>query len=554
MALADILNYTGNAALAGQADSVIDLSPALKSLDGLNERRNQVADIDYRQKIADRDRTFSAIANMQADFDKVPPEYRAGMKDQIKKISDLLMQPGAFEDGEKIKQVQDEMSSFQETNAYAKTNYKTVKEEEMAAAKEEDTELRTKMLEHISKQKKAYQRDPHAIYDPFKKNTAIDFKAIIPKGKTASKVNSSNGVNDNVVNYIDPISIIEEFDAKMKDVKDGTNFKKQINSATEQFMTEDRNPEARTKELISWNNKINEANSFITEPNLKIKTIPNAFINAYNNGGSAEFSDAGGVDDISREDFQKAMVVATSFSQKESTVVNEERSKALLQASQIKENDARAKKALADIETDKMNATSTRITAISGRIRADAAAAAQKNKNKLSEQEKTDATMFSNTFIDKTKTAVSTNAKGVKSFMKFVAVGDLPGGFNKLNGIMIDDKGKLTTGALDPFVSKGGMQYYKVKYHDPQTNEEINIDNRVLKDGYALTLKQNNTTEKIYSMDNYISSLAKKGLLKPEYGGKNGIMNGEAIGMAARAIASKGKKGENLVNDENPNE
>ena len=73
MALAEILNYTGNAALAGQAGAVMDLTPSTKALEELNDRRNTVSDLEYKQKIADRDRTFTAIANLQADFYKFLP-------------------------------------------------------------------------------------------------------------------------------------------------------------------------------------------------------------------------------------------------------------------------------------------------------------------------------------------------------------------------------------------------------------------------------------------------------------------------------------------------
>lgn len=543
MAFAEILNYTGNAALAGLADSVIDLSPALKSLDALNDRRNAVADMEYRQRIADRNKMFDAVANLKIDFDTILEEDRPVLNKKLTEIEDIIMQPGFFDDAEKLREHRKKENEFRELNAYAKTNYKTITEETIAASKEEDPELRDKMLNHVKEQRKKLVANPYTMYEPYKKDLKIDFDALLPKGERKGKVVSSEGFEDKVVSYVDPESLVREYNAKRIDT-DGNTFKNKMDKVTDQWVGENRSAEARVREMIAWNNKIIEANELITDPELKIKEIPTEFLNGFNQGAAPEFNE-----DFTKEDFQKAMIVGNRFNKTApSSVYNKERAEGAKIISEIQENQAQAAKYKSD--------------ANSNRIRANAYAAAQRQAQNMNEQERTDVKKVIGTLVDKIKlrtlfTTTSTkDGKAVsnKQVGGSVFVKDLPEGYTNINGVVLNDKGQFVPGKLEPFMSANGNQpYYKVEYYDARTNEKIDLKNKVFDDNYNLTLKNLNLDSKVYSKDNYIKDLIKQGnLINAEFQGKNGTANVESIGQSFRfmnAKSQRGKGGENIVNE-----
>lgn len=348
----DLLSYTGNANLASgssnfaNADNlgVIDLSKGMEFLNKFNERKNAVADRNYQQKIADRNRTFDTIAKLEADFDKVLPENREALRKKIDDISNTLLTPGVFENADLMKEAQKKISDFNELNAYAKTNYKTVTDDMKTAAQFTDPQVRDAYQKHVQAQRDKITKDPFALYDPYSMPVEVDFKKAMPSVSPVRKVTGTDAnFNDIYEEYTPTQGFKDNYNRMNTDVNYATE-KQMWDNISSSWLNENRNPKMKANEIDHWNKVIEMANK--KNPDATIKPIK---VDA---NGQPDFSSP----DFTIDDFNLAMYVGSNYKEGTGSAYNEEKAKGAKTASEIDENNAQAEKARQDWKTNRMKA------------------------------------------------------------------------------------------------------------------------------------------------------------------------------------------------------
>lgn len=543
MPLADVLQYGGNAALAGVGESVIDLSPALNAYQGFQNRLNAVADREYQQKIADRDTSFKAIANMQADLDKMLPENRGAVEGKVDEISKIITKPGFFEDPTMQQEYFKKFSEFKIMNAHAKTNYKTVMEDRIAAMQEVDPELRQRKLDHIAQQQKALGGDIYKLYDPFKPELGADFEQFAPKGSTLDQMIDKGNYTKDKFTYTNVPELLQQYEQQQVDAP-GSVTKNKWDVYRNAWISENRNPEERLKEIMRMNEKVVLANKWLPEGQ-KIKLIPNEFSRGFNNG-VPEFTES-----FTKNDFDKAMLVANRYKETMTTgILDEERAKLDKTLSDIKENEAQITKLKDDAQ--------------SNRIRANAYAAAQQAKASMEPKQAAETAVVFNTLLSKVQIGglTTVDSKGNKSRADVIFTEDVPESYQYINGLGIttgpDGKqNKLAPIKLEPFKDKKtGKGYYVTKYFDVKSGQPISPFDK--KDNYELTKRYTKALSdagfkdpKEYPYEQYLRGLAKKGAIGTSFVGQNGTSDINGIHESRRGLnnLSASSKVDDVIND-----
>ncbi len=299
MAQATILGYSGNANLAGNSGS-IDLSGAIPALRDVAMRINEVKDAEYKQKITDRDTVFKMISNLELDFDKVLPEVRDGMRSQIDEIEkDLLTNPDILNDREAYSKVQAKISKFNEMNAYAKTNYKTITEDLSELSKEADPEKRNRTAAYIQEQRNNLKKNPYDLYKPKDVELAVDLNKIMPVVEGKKVLVKTSGLESVYRTYTPPEEMIKQWQMNMVDTPNAT-IKNQWDLFTEAFLSSNKDKATKIAEMNQWNSVVKKANEDLPDGQ-KIKEIP------LDANGNPDFTK------ISRDDFQKAAYIGFRY-------------------------------------------------------------------------------------------------------------------------------------------------------------------------------------------------------------------------------------------------
>jgi len=355
---ADILNYQGNGDLAAGSSggATFELgtgsfAPAVASLDALNRRRNQVADMNHAQKIADRDKVFGMIANQQTDFDKLLPENQKEARDKIDLITEqLIKNPAILEDREAFAAVQKNIREFNEFNAYAKTNYKTITEDLAAASKIKGPEARKKAIDHVNGQRERLKQNTSELYEPYKEdptmNRELFFKPIgmttsdgqevqIPQttkttttakggapAKTTTTTSTVKGAkpvvsgvgtpapaksNDPLAKYYNKTEVHTNLDELEKTYNEtlvdghGEVAKNVLQQYTDELLNNPRSYKDKVKEYGQWNDVIDKANKHRPDgkkfEKVRLDSNGNPILD----------------NEFTREDFQKAMYIAHEY-------------------------------------------------------------------------------------------------------------------------------------------------------------------------------------------------------------------------------------------------
>lgn len=534
MAIASILDYKGNAALGGNMPQVGGVSQqAMDSFAALNRRKNEVADAEYQQKINDRDRVFNAISQMQADLDKVLPEDLPRLKKQVDDLTDKLMQPDVFDDQQLMAEVQKGISDFKVQNAYAKTNYKTIAEETIAASKITDPEKRQKMLQHIREQRARLTQDPTQLYDPYKQDLTVDFDTLLPKGESKTKIIGSTGFYDKTLTYTDPASLVMGYDKQQLDPM-GSVTKNQWDMIRSSWFDSGVNDGDKAEELQRWNQKILQAQEFVS-PDQKdmIKQVPDDFIRAIAEGREPVFTA-----DFTKNDFDKAMLVANRFNQKEADIFNEARVEAAKGQADIDLKKAQKSKAYSDAE-------SNRIRAIAYRDKMEKAAG-DGDKDAIAIKEVYDQ------MVNKIK-YVPVNDKSGLGGTFLIQKGDIPDGFSDIGGVATDPKKGLVSKTIDFKKSGNNYEYLAINFIDRSSGLPIDPykDSR-LAEGYKKVLENNRLSKKDYPYIVYLRDAIKNRALDVEFKGANSTANYTSLAQSIRYKDARGsKKGkESIFSDE----
>lgn len=326
MAQATILGYSGNANLAGSSGS-IDLSGAIPALRDVAMRINDVKDAEYKQKIIDRDTVFKMISNLELDFDKVLPESQKDMRGKIDEIEkELLANPDILNDRVAYGKVQAKISKFNELNAYAKTNYKTVTEDLAALAKIEDPELRNRTAAHIQAQRDNIKKNPYELYKPKDVELAVDLNKIMPIVTDKKVLVKTSGMDSVYRTYTPPEEMLKQWQMNMVDTPNAT-IKNQWDMFTDAFLSSNKDVATKIAEMNQWNSVIKKANADLP-PGQQIKEIP------LDANGNPDFSK------ITKDDFQKAAYIGFRYKSNEVSELNEDEMKKQKAQAEIREKNA----------------------------------------------------------------------------------------------------------------------------------------------------------------------------------------------------------------------
>lgn len=187
------------------------------------------------------------------------------------------------------------------------------------------------------------------------------------------------------------------------------------------------------------------------------------------------------------------------------------------------------------------------------------------------DKEGTDITGEYNSFVDHISPgsiAIRGGADQKIGSLDAIYLNDLPGGFQYINGPVVDAKGKITAGKLQPFVTSNkvrypidpltkkedktqapipaGNPYYIPQYIDPRTGENLNLNKLPsdIQQGLDIAKKSG------YTAQDFIKALLKSGKLELQLKGKNGTANYTSLAQSAKIInnAASKKGQENVMN------
>lgn len=150
---------------------------------------------------------------------------------------------------------------------------------------------------------------------------------------------------------------------------------------------------------------------------------------------------------------------------------------------------------------------------------------------------------------------VFTNGKLVdtqRASLDIIPVNSLSAGDQLINGPVVDAKGKIIVGKLEPYPETGKKQgtYYIPRYVDPINGTRINLAKLPadMEEGYRIT----NAKKKITKED-YLKALLSNGALDLVVEGKNGSVNYSDMLKSAKLInAAATTKGEENINPTEP--
>jgi len=442
-----ILNYQGNAALSlGAQNSPTGIvewgqsntDGAVQAMRDFASRQQEINDVNYRQKISDRNKVFDKIANLEVDLDKVLPESRQGLLDKIKKVEDIYLEnPEITSNRDAYVKMQGAIRDFNELNAYAKTNYKTVTEDISAASKLEDPDDRKNYMSHVQEQRDKLKGNQYDLYTPYPNQLKWNYDSMAPDIKPTERKVSEEGFNDVVEYYKDPNEMLKNYNWG---VVEGNNKKMRNewqdwkrNYLNDEFKA----PQDRIDEFAVWNKKIEDANKYITDPTKKIKPVQ-----FDQNTGKPSFNSS-----FTQEDFDRSAYVALRFDEGRKKVYNTDRQK---------EAEAQAKIDKTKAETNEKNkllpAKIEELKSRAGKNWADAALKRYKvSSGKAGDKAKNQQENPWPHIIKNMKVLEMTNADGTSAGKHaIVNLGDLPKGFRSLINIT-------------PHKGHKGQEYFEVE-------------------------------------------------------------------------------------------
>lgn len=532
-----ILNYKGDAGLAlgtqGSPTGIVEWGQsnsdgAVQAMKDFASRQQEVNDMNYKQKIADRNKMFDMVANLQLDTDKVLPEARQGLKDKIKAAEDIyLNNPDILNNREAYVKMQKAIRDFNELNAYAKTNYKTVTEDISTASKLEDPDDRKNYLDHVNVQREKLKGNQYDLYTPYPNQLKWSYDTMAPDVKPVEKKVSEDGFNDVIEYHKDPNEMLKNYNWG---VVEGNN-KKMRNEWTDwknNYINDDyKAPADRVDEFAVWNDKIEKANKYITDPTKKIKPVQ-----FDDKTGKPQFNSS-----FTKEDFDRSAYIALRFDEGQKKVYNSDRQKAAEAQAKIDKDKAETKEKLAliphKIEELKSKA---------GKNWADAALKRYKiTSSKAGDKAKNDSSNVWPHIIKNMKIIELFKPDGTSlGKQPLVNVHDLPKDFVKLVNIA-------------PIKGWKGQEYYNVQ----ESPYFIGPDGtKYTTDELKLKYNESGGDKKWKTYDNYTDYLNKHDV-KPELmlRGADGTATSYSTSIEAEKTQGKqgDKKGVHIYNEDNAN-
>lgn len=528
----NLLSYTGDANLGFGSNP--NISPSANvNLDAINNTARNIMLLDnerniklFNQKINDRDNLLNMIASDQVAIGDILPEYQPVFDDAKKKMEDVFFKwKGNFNDTKGFQEYKAARQNLQDVAAKAQVNTVGIKALEREKAQKKLPRDVEDIDKHLQKQRQKSIWDDITPYQ-----NAHDF----------SMAKILSGVNEQKRTVADPKDPLISYDESYVDYDDVLRNKRN------DFI----NDQEAAEDIDQFYGKIQRLDT----PSLR-KTLDglNGQLELYNKERGLMPGQKGYAPPIKVEtvdvDGEDKLVIQEPKSDFAAKYALANRPAFVSRSTRF--NKDAAKNALDNRKLD-LAAKKLDVDASKARAYVRNMDAKTKQLAKKLEAEGTSIEGMVNAFIDgvEFQGLGITPKGGTKTNQDIVNMRNLPKGFQFINGVILDSKGKVNAGQLEPFQTTDSSKepYYISKYKHPGTGETFTLNKLPadLQEGYELT-KQKSPG---FTKDMYIRALMKGKKLELILQGKNGTANFTSMLQAAQALNAVGttKGEENIVN------
>jgi hypothetical protein len=527
----NLLSYTGDANLGFGSNP--NLAPSANvNLDAINSTARNIMLLDnernmklFQQKVADRDNLEAMIANDQVAIGDILPEYQPVFDKAKKNMEDVFFKwKGDFNDTDGFQKYKAARQELKDVALKAQVNTVGIKKLEQEKAQKKLPRDIEDMDKHLKTERAKSIWDDITPYQ-----NAHDF----------SMASILSGVNEQKRTVPDPKDPLKSYDESFVDYDDVLRNKRNdfVNDREAADDIDQFYGKLQRLDTPALMKTINGINSQLELYNAERNLSPGKA--GYAPPVVTEVVDVDGEDKLviqePKSDFAAKYALANrpSFTSR-AVKFNKDLAKNELDK---KELDLKAK--ALGINADKAKAYVRNLDAKTRQL-----------QTKL-EKEGTSIKEMVSSFVNNVtfEGLEITQPDGSKSRRDIVNMRNLPKGFQFINGVIIDSKGKVSAGQLEPFAAnKDGEPYYISKYVHPGTKETFTLNKMPadLQEGFNLTKKKSPGITK----DAYIRALMNGGKLELVLQGKNGTANFTSMLQSAQALNATGttKGEENIIN------
>lgn len=533
----NLTSYTGNADLGFGSNA--NLSPSANiNLDAINNTARTIMLLDndrnmkiFNQKIQDRDDLTRMIASDQVAIGDILPEYQPVFDDAKKKTEDAFFKwKGNFNDTKGFQEYKKARQNLADVATKAQANTVQIKKLEQEQSTKKLPRDQAEFDRHLKAQRAKGIWDEITPYQQMH-----DF----------SIANNLGGVNPFKRTFVDPndpYTTVEETYVDYDDIlrNKRNDFINDREKAQDQDTFYSKLQVLDQPQLVKM---IDGMNSQLAMYNASRGLKPGQ--RGYAPPVETAMVDVDGEDKLviqdSKPDFTAKFALANqpAFGG-QSRKFNKELAKA--------DNDR---------ELTKLKARALGINELKARAYIRKVDADIKKQNQKAVAEGTSINNMLNAFVDNLGFSglniTPTKAGGPSGKRDIVDMRNLPKGFQFINGVVIDSKGKVNVGKLEPFISNDEKApYYITEYQHPATGEKFTLDK--LPSDMSGAFDRAKQRVPGYTKELFIKDLMKAGKLEVLLKGQNGTANFTSMKQSAQLLnaAATTKGEENVINAEEP--
>lgn len=545
--MADLLSYTGDAALGLGSNPQVPAIDPKANLDVINQTTRDVMLLDnernlkiFQQKVNDRDKLTGMIMDDQVATGEILPQYQNQFDSAKKRVEDTFYKwKGNFNDTKGFNEYKESVQHLKDVAAHAQTSTTEIKKLQQQAAAEQLPRKKAEIARWIEQQSSQNFWNPVV---PFQQLHDLNMDTF---GKFVQPVTS--------VVTPDPSKPFMSFDESRVDFGD-----------------------IRRKALNGYINDLDQAND-IEQLLTKFQGYNQQGLNKALEAMDGQIDQYNKVNGYGQGDPKYVPPIKTAKDPDGNTLIAEPQvdfaaKYALANQAKYLTRTPKFSKDLAnyDLGLKKLDLAARKLGIEGEKARAYVRNLDAKTNKYYSENkdEATNVIKQYNDFVDGVfPQGISVKGAGQPAGkLDAVFLDDLPGGYQLINGPMIGMKtttvkkkdgtttttsvptGKVEVGQLEPFIStdKGHHPYYIPNYVNPNTGARMDLQSEELKGSYQKSKKNYPGL----SYEDYIRALLKKGAIELVLKGKNGAANFTSMSQSAKLInAATSKKGrENTVN------
>jgi hypothetical protein len=544
--MADLLSYTGDAALGLGSNPNIPAIPDKDNLAVINQTGRDLMLLDnernlkiFQQKISDRDSLARMIMDDKVSTGDILPAYQGHFDSAKKRVEEAFFKwKGNFNDTAGFNKYKEAVQQLKDVAGHAQTNTVEIKKLQQQQAGETLPKKKADMQRWIDQQSKQDFWNPVVPYQQLHDLNMDTF------GKFVQPVTS--------VETPDKAKPYMSYDVTRVDFGD-----------------------IQRRALNGYINDLDQAND--------IEQLLNKFQN-YNQPGLNKALEAmnGQIEKYNQEngyaqgDSRFVLPIKTAKAPNGATIIAESQVDFAAKYALANQQKylARTPKFSKDLATYDLGLKRLDLAARKLGIEGERARAYVRNLNAKTEKyfkdnkdEATSVIKQYNDFVDNMQRggiSITHTDKRPSSLEDAVFLDEMPQGYQLINGPVLAMKttkdkkgnivstptGKITIGQLEPFVTttKEKRPYYIPRYVNSQTGQKVSLSDKFFKEKFAETKSTGKYPGLTY--DDYIRTLLKKGAIEMVLQGKNGAANFTSMSQSAKLInAQTAKKGgENVIN------